>query len=234
MSQDCLRKIKTFYKEEGIDLFAVADIGNIKKEIMIKRDLLNKLDKAICLGVSLSGTILEEISDRPTKLYFHHYRMINMFLDQTALKLARLIQKEGFLALPIPASQIVDWQKQTAHLSHKRIGYLAGLGWIGRNNLLVNEKFGSQFRLVTILTNAKIPASKPLKKTCGTCFACLSACPVSAIKNNPQEFDYQKCLNLLKDFQKQHIVEQYVCGICVKACQMKPRLTEMKRRKSVG
>jgi len=213
------RKIKDFCKTEAIDLFGVADISKIKNEILINSGLLKKLDKAICLGVALSRPILEEIENQPTKLYFHHYRTINMFLDQAALKLARLIQAAGFLALPIPASQIVDWQKQTAHLSHKKIGVLAGLGWIGRNNLLVNEKLGSQFRLVTILTDMNIPINKPSKNNCGRCFACVNACPVSAIKKNGDEFDHQKCFAALKDFQKQHVVEQYICGVCVKACK---------------
>jgi epoxyqueuosine reductase QueG len=234
MKKDYDKKLRKFCREEGIDLCAVADINPLKKEILIQDSILKKLDRAICLGVGLSRTILEEIENQPTKLYFHHYRMVNVFLDQAALRLARLIQNDGFLALPIPASQIVDWQRQTAHLSHKKMGLLAGLGWIGRNNLLVNERFGSQFRLVTVLTNTPLVANKPLKKDCGDCFACVSVCPVSAIKINPEDFEHQKCFTALKDFQKQHVVEQYICGICVKACQMKPRLTEQKRRKSDG
>jgi epoxyqueuosine reductase len=218
MNKDYRQKLQKFCKGEGIDLLGVADIRPIKQEILIKDSLLAKMDRAVCLGAGLSRTILEEIENQPTKLYFHHYRMLNVFLDQAALKLARMIQNDGFLALPIPASQIVDWQKQTAHLSHKKIGVLSGLGWIGRNNLLVNEKFGSQFRLVTVLTNASLAANKPLKKDCGNCFACLSVCPAAAIKKAPGDFEHQKCLAALKDFQKQHIVEQYICGICVKAC----------------
>lgn len=228
MKKDYGKKLKKFCKEECIDLLGVADITSIKKEILIKDSLLKKMDRAICLGITLSKTVLEEIENRPTKLYFHHYRMVNVFLDQAALRLARLIQNDGFLALSIPASQIVDWQSQTAHLSHKKIGVLAGLGWIGRNNLLVNDKFGSQFRLVTLLTNAPLATNRPLKRDCGDCFACISVCPVSAIKKTAEDFEHQKCFTALKDFQKQHIVEQYICGICVKACQMKPRLMERK------
>jgi len=234
MQQDYAKKFKEFCRTEGVDLFGVADISGIKKEILIKGSLLEKLNRAVCLGVVLSRPILEEIENQPTRLYFHHYRTVNTFLDQAALRLARLIQGAGFVAIPIPASQIVDWQKQTAHLSHKKMGLLSGLGWIGRNNLLVNEKFGSQFRLVTVLTDMNIKAGRPLKKDCGKCFDCVAVCPASAIKNDPKDFDHQKCFSLLKDFQKQHIVEQYICGVCVKACQMKPRLTEPKRCKPAG
>ncbi|MFZ5801446.1 MAG: hypothetical protein ACOY3D_08775 [Candidatus Omnitrophota bacterium] len=221
MEGDCLNQLKAFCKTEAIDLFGVADITRVKKDILLKAALLKDFNRAICLGARLSSAVLEEIERQPTKLYFHHYRTVNMFLDQAALRLTSLIQRKGFRALPIPASQIVDWQKQTAHLSHRQLGVLAGLGWIGRNNLLVNEKFGSQFRLVSILTDAPLAASKPVKKDCGECFACIAVCPAGAIKEKPRDFDHLKCLALLKDFQKQHIVEQYICGICVKACKGK-------------
>lgn len=219
MKQDVIKKIRVFCKDEGIDLFGVADIAAVKKEILIKASLLKDFNRAICLGARLSTAILEEIESQPTKLYFHHYRTVNMFLDQAALKLSSLIQREGFKALPIPASQIVDWQKQSAHLSHKKLGVLAGLGWIGRNNLLVNEKLGSQFRLVSVLTDAQLAANKPVKNGCGKCFACVAVCPALAIKERPEDFDHLKCFAALKDFQRQHIVGQYICGVCVKACK---------------
>jgi len=44
---------------------------------------------------------------------------------------------------------------------------LAGLGWIGRNNLLVNEELGSQFRLASVLTNMPLKIDKPVKNGCG-------------------------------------------------------------------
>jgi len=117
--------LKKFCQDLGIDLFGVADIAKIKKDFMLSQGLLKKFDQAISLGVRLSKSVLEEIENAPTRLYFHHYRTVNAFLDQIALKVSNYIQKEGYFSLPIPASQIVDWQNQKAHLSHKQIGYLA-------------------------------------------------------------------------------------------------------------
>jgi epoxyqueuosine reductase QueG len=201
-----------------IDLFGVADIDKIKKDFMLSQNLLEKFDKAISLGLRLSSSILEEIKDAPTRLYFHHYRTVNSFLEQTAIKVCNYIQKEGFLALPIPASLIVDWTNQKAHLSHKKVGYLAGLGWLGRNNLLVNNNLGSQFRLVSILTNIPLKADKPTRRDCGDCRLCIGVCPVQAIKDNPQDFNHLKCFEKLKEFQKQRLVGQHICGVCVKVC----------------
>lgn len=211
--------LKKYCRDLGIDLFGVADISGVKKEFALSADLLQKFNLALCLGMRLSSSILEDIQEVPTRLYFHHYRTLNFALDQAALKVARYIQNHGFRALAIPASQIIDWQNQKAHLSHKKIGYLAGLGWVGRNNLLVNKELGSQFRLVSILTDMPLETDKPLKDDCKECFLCLGACPCNAIKDKPQDFDHHSCFEKLRDFQKQRLVDQYICGICVKACR---------------
>ncbi|MFH0826865.1 MAG: hypothetical protein V1923_03135 [Candidatus Omnitrophota bacterium] len=211
--------LKKFCQEQGADLFGVADISRIKKDFALSNELLDKFDRAVSLGVRLSMSVLSEISQAPTKLYFHHYRTVNNLLDQIALKTCNFIQKKGYLGLPIPASQILDWQKQSAHLSHKEIGYWAGLGWIGRSNLLIHKELGSQFRLVTILTDMPIAADKPLKKNCGECRLCIKICPAGAIKDDPEDFDHIRCFEKLKEFQRNRLVEQYICGVCIKACR---------------
>lgn len=211
--------IQKIAKTLGADLFGVADIRGIKKDFALSPELLEQFDTAIVAAVRLSGSVLSEIVDHPTKLYFHHYRSVNALLDQLALRLVNSIQDKGYRALAIPASQILDWQKQTAHLSHKKIAQLAGLGWIGRNNLLVNKKYGSKIRLVTILTDMPLTTDKSVKEDCASCQACVTVCPVGAIKQDPAGFDHLGCFEKLKDFQKQKYVEQYICGICVKACK---------------
>ncbi len=211
--------LKKFCQNSGIDLFGVAGISEIKKDFMLSQEVLEKLDKAVCLGVRLSGGILAEVMEAPTRLYFHHYRTANAFLDQVAFKVCNYIQNEGYLCLPIPASIILDWQNQKAHLSHKKLGVLAGLGWIGRNNLLVNKKLGSQFRLASVLTDMPLEIDKPAKENCGECKACIKACPAQAIKEDPADFDHIRCFEKLKEFQKQRLADQYICGVCVNACR---------------
>ena len=211
--------LKKFCLAQGADIFGVADIKQIKNEFLISSKVLKELNAAICIGAQLSRAVLNEIENQPTRLYFHHYRSVNTSLDQLALRISSYLQNRGFLALPVPASQIVDWQKQTAHLSHKKIGVLAGLGWIGRNNLLVNKKLGSCFRIVTILTDMPLKFDRPVKENCGACHRCMSQCPASAIKENPLEFEHLKCFEKLKEFQRQKLVDQYICGVCVTACR---------------
>ena len=201
-----------------LSLFGVADITEIKDDFYLSKEVIKQYNRAISLGKRLLDSVIEDIKDRPTHLYFHHYRQLNFFLDRAAFLLSSHIQNEGFQALPIPASQTIDWEKQRGHLSHKKIGYLAGLGWMGRNNLLINPKLGARFRLVTILTNMPLVIDSPLAEDCGNCRKCLPVCPGQAIKEDRRNFDHWACFEKLKEFRKSGIVGQYICGICIKAC----------------
>ncbi|MFH1479473.1 MAG: hypothetical protein ABIG92_06865 [Candidatus Omnitrophota bacterium] len=207
----------------GASLFGIADARPIKKEFNFSDEILKDLDYAISIGLRLSDCILEEIEDQPTKLYFHHYRQANAALDRIALGITNILQSCGYKALPIPASQILDWEKQTAHLSHKRVGQLAGLGFIGRNNLLVNQELGARFRLVTILTDAELEVDKKIETDCLDCRVCIDKCPAGAIKEKKQDFDHIACYEKLKEFRNKGYVGQFICGICVKACKGKIR-----------
>ncbi|MBD3285184.1 hypothetical protein GF338_02495 [candidate division WOR-3 bacterium] len=176
------------------------------------------LPRAVVAAIRLSEAILAGISDRPTKTYYHHYRTINMGLDQLALKITGFLQRSGFRAFPVPASQIIDWEKQKGIVSHKHVAIQAGLGWIGRNNLLVTPQYGSQVRLVTVLTDAPFDTAVPLNEDCGSCRACLDVCPCSAIKDDPAEFDHRGCYAQIDKFVRAHVVGQHICGVCVRAC----------------
>ena len=217
--------LKELSRRLGADLFGVADISGLKREFLLSPEMFKNLNRGISLGVRLLDSVLEEIQDKPTKLYYHHYRQANFFLDRLAFKLASFIQSEGFLSLPIPASQVIDWEKQKGHLSHRKIAYAAGLGWLGRNKLLVNPDFGSRIRLVTILTNMPLSCDEPLNRDCGECRACISVCPAGAIKEKREDFDRVQCFEQLRAFTKMRLVGQYICGVCVKACKGKKNLT---------
>lgn len=212
-------ELKKLTRSLELDLFGVADVSEIKRDFLFSGKILEKINSCVCAGFRLSRGVLQDIENEPTRLYFHHYRSVNSLLDQAALKIARRIEKKGYLAVPVPASQIIDWQNQKAHLSHKKIGLLAGLGWIGRNNLLVNKRLGSDFRLVSILTDMPLKTDRPVKEGCGECVSCVKVCPAGAIKKEPSSFDHLACFNKLKEFQKKRLVDQYICGVCVRVCK---------------
>lgn len=202
----------------GLDLFGVADIRAIRDKFLLPEHLVKRYDYAVSLGKEVLLSVLDDIQGAPTSLYFHHYRQLNAFLDRAALQLASFITARGYLALPVAASQVIDWKNQKAHVSHKKVGELAGLGWLGRNNLLVNPELGSRFRLVTVLTNLPLKTNNPIPFSCGDCHRCLTICPAQAIKETPADFDHLACFEKLKEFRNRGLVGQYICGICVKAC----------------
>jgi epoxyqueuosine reductase len=203
----------------GARLFGIADVKDVKKEFLFSEETLKELDYAVCVGMRLSGAILDDMTEFPTKIYYHHYRQVNTALDHLALKICDTIQSMGYKALPVPASQIIDWKKQTAQVSHKKIGYLAGLGFIGKNNLLVNPEFGSRIRLVSVLTDMPMETNKPLDADCGDCNACVKKCPAGAIKESQKDFDHTGCYEKLREFRDKNFVGQFICGICVRECR---------------
>ncbi|MGB9699371.1 MAG: hypothetical protein ACPL5I_08310 [Thermodesulfobacteriota bacterium] len=215
-------QLKNFAGQRGAALFGVAPLKKLSPaHCTLSPSTLHGLERAISMAFHLSNRILEDIIDGPTKLYFFHYQRVNIFLDQLALQITDFIQRQGWEALPIPASQITDWANQRAHISHKHVAVLAGLGWIGRNNLLITPQFGARQRLVTVITNMPLKIDEPLPWGCGECRACLASCPATAIKEQPQDFDHLGCFQMIKELVKKAGISQNICGLCVKACSGK-------------
>jgi epoxyqueuosine reductase QueG len=217
-------KIKMLAHQWGSSLFGVADLRAFGKEdLLLPSSTVDPLPFAISLAYRLSDPVIEGIEGEPTQHYFHHYQRVNILLDTMALILNSAIQEMGYQAMPIAASQLIDWKKQRAHLSHKHIARAAGLGWIGRNNLLVNKRFGSRIRLVTVLTDLPLAVNAPVSRDCGACRKCLAICPASAIKEHPSDFDHVRCYEQLKTFSKTLHISHHICGVCVKACRGEPK-----------
>ncbi|MFH1287248.1 MAG: hypothetical protein ABII25_00930 [bacterium] len=214
--------LKAYSEKIGAVLFGVADIAKLKEEFIFEnRNILKDLNYGVSIGACLLSGVLETIENSPTPIYFHHYRQVNNLLDRISLDISLFIQKKGFKAIPIPASQIIDWKKQLAQVSHRAVAFNAGLGWRGRNNLLVNPIYGSQARYATILTNYPLDIDSPLKTGCDDCYECVSVCPIGAIDKDPLKFKREKCLEKLKEFARIPGVGQFICGICVKVCGQK-------------
>lgn len=203
--------------DDGMALFGVADISTMKKDIDLPPALLERYTAAAVAGFRLSGGVLDTLSTAPNLIYYFHYQRVNLQLDHTALRLASWIESKGCEALPVPASQVVHWEKQLGTLSHREAARLAGLGWYGRNNLLVNPEYGSRVRYATVLTNMPLKFDKPVKDGCGSCSACLAACPAGAIGHD--SFNLALCSSKLKEFMKTEKIGQMICGLCVKACR---------------
>ncbi len=214
--------LNKYFKKLGVVLFGVADISKLKEEFIFEdRKILDDLNYGISIGMPLLSGVLETIKNAPTPLYFHHYRQTNNIIDKITHEISHFIQDKGFKAIPIPASQIIDWKKRLAQVSHRTVAFNAGLGWWGRNNLLVNPIYGSKVRYGTILTNYPLDTDLPLNKGCDDCYKCVSVCPVGAIDKDSRNFKREECLGKLKEFARIPGIGQFICGICVKVCDGK-------------
>ncbi|MCX7918420.1 MAG: hypothetical protein N3A72_02195 [bacterium] len=220
-NQELDQEIKRIARNNGIALLSVADVSSVADMIHPEVQLaLQGLPFAISIGIRLSDRIIESLIDKPTKLYLHHYKTCNQVLDHTSLKLTNIIQAYGYHALPIPASQLVDWGGTTSgHISHRKIAHLAGHGWFGRSGLIIHPVYGARVRYTTIFTDAPLSIANPFQGDCSECRLCIAICPAGAITENG--VDIQKCFTQLKQFAKHLGGTQYICGLCIKACKGK-------------
>jgi epoxyqueuosine reductase len=219
---DYTDRIKKQMIDWGADLVGIADTEALKGIKTSPRDLLNPYTRAISIAVHLPAAVFEMIDDQPTPIYASTYKVANRLLNEMALKLSRKIQDDGYLNLPVPASQITDKKNWYAAISHKAVARVAGLGWQGKNLLLITPQYGPRVRLVTVLTNAPLTPDAPIKNRCGKCMLCHDACPVGAIKgvntndhyadrNEAMYFD--KCVQkLTQEFAKLPEIGTPICG----------------------
>jgi len=72
----------------------------------------------------------------------------------------------------------------------------AGIGWHGKNTMLIDEQLGTWFFLAEILTTLELLADQPVEDRCGTCERCIKACPTGAI-TAPHQLDARRCISYL-------------------------------------
>jgi ferredoxin len=224
MSKGLIDQLKTDARGSGISAFGICNLEQLQEKYpALLEDIPGGFTRAFVFGISVPAGCLEGITNCPTTAYFHHYRQLNYILDRFAMKAAIAIERSGTRAFAVAASQVTSWHPvPKGHISHRLLAEAAGLGWRGRNNLLVTPEHGSRIRLVSVLTDMTLDAvNSPVVNNCGSCRACIAVCPAGAIRDDPSEFDVQACSEKLADFSRIQFIGQRICGVCVKACAPK-------------
>jgi len=84
----------------------------------------------------------------------------------------------------------------TAAVIEREIALSAGIGWIGKNTLVLHPHWGSFFFLGVVFLDLELPADEPMTDHCGSCTRCLDACPTDAFPA-PYEMDASRCISYL-------------------------------------
>jgi len=111
-------------------------------------------------------------------------------------------------------------------LAERALAVRAGLGFIGRNHMLINPELGCQVFLGEIVTSLELAADEPITADCADCRLCVAACPTGTLRPDGQ-FDASKCINYLTIEHKGPIPPElawrigdrvFGCDECVLAC----------------
>ncbi|MGB1299476.1 MAG: tRNA epoxyqueuosine(34) reductase QueG, partial [Psychrobium sp.] len=107
-------------------------------------------------------------------------------------RLKKLQQKIETQVSDLIARPFVD----SAPIMERQLAEKAGVGWVGKNSLILNEKAGSFFFLGELLVNIPLPVSEPVIEQCEKCVACITICPTQAIVE-PYVVDGSRCISYL-------------------------------------
>ncbi|HOG82965.1 MAG TPA: hypothetical protein PK651_11335 [Smithellaceae bacterium] len=203
---------------------------------------------AVVVGKRLDDAIVDAIEDGPTMPYYELYNSTNDELNLITAKISRFLTQNGIPCLQIKATvQEADipagfGKTLRMNFSHKMAATRAGLGWIGKTDLLVSKAFGPRIRLATVLTHQPIePCGTPITESrCGACDICVRLCPGEAANgklwnstlDRDEFYNAFRCMEACRRLSQERLNRNvHLCGICVSVCPLgKPSKRRNKKK----
>lgn len=230
--KDITTESRDFLLDKGADLVGFAELSNIEDV---------DYPYAISVGIKVPQEIVEGIYDGPTAEYYQAYTNINRKLDELVREGAAFLQSQNFKAQAQTTDLVVTQPDNRTKLPHKTSALRAGLGWIGKNNLLITPQYGGAVRLSTILTDAPINAnSQPFASLCGDCTVCFTVCPAQSIKGNDWKqgmdrddmIDMRACEAMANQLSGKNFgnPSATICGLCFAKCPFTQRYINENKR----
>ncbi len=186
--------------------------------------LLPEAKSLIALAMPLDLRVIERLPDTRDE-YMAEFRSTNALLDQAVTELSDWLVGRGLASVGVPNRTTDHWRKKIGSLSHRHVARAAGLGEIGRNNLLLVPHYFGAMRLATVVTVAELqPTPPPGGAICRDCGQCVAACPTGALPPvGEQGSIYDREIGRLMEQEvcRQHQMStpgRKRCGLCMAAC----------------
>lgn len=218
------QKVKSLASSLGADLCGIASSSSFSgaPDGFKPADIYPDCKSVIVFACRLSPYILDSASRVP---YSHVSTATFIEVDQIGLKLGNKLLDFGVRIVPIPCdSPYEHWELERTHgrgiLSMRHAGQLAGLGVIGNNTLLVNEKYGNMICLGAVLTDAELEPDEAITETyCpSNCRRCIESCPKKALDGTIVD---QYLCRQISTITTARGFTLYDCNVCRKVCPNK-------------
>jgi len=227
-SQNIKKDVIEYAKNLGANLVGFAPVSrweefNEVKEAYRPKAIWPQAQTVIVLGIPVLLPILETT---PSINYVEQYDTSNIMLDQIAYRLSIYLNELGHGSIFLPRDGYGDIkvlvEKPVAAFGHVFAAKYAGLGTVGYNNTLLNEKYGPRVRYVSVFTTLAIPGDPLIEKDlCNKCRVCQKLCPSQAFVTRKDDLvaqmDKVACAKYHDQLREEH---RYPCGICIKVCHV--------------
>lgn len=198
--------IRKWAQQKSVDIVKVVDISTLSE--IENRGFPRAILLVNILPKDLVNKIIREEEDKQ-----QIFSDVEHQTDEIADQLAEAIHEAGYHAISQSEKGIgirseFNFETKTSILPHKKMAVLSGLGWIGKNNLLVTEEYGSALTMCSLLTDmqVEVDSAKMILPQCGNCNLCVKCCPANALHNQTWK----------PDGNRDEIVDVYQCKTCLK------------------
>ncbi len=224
-------EIKNLSLSLGAEKCGIASVDRFKNapDGFHPNDIYQRCKSVIVFLIQMPTEII--LASNPVP-YSHTAYLIYSKLDKIALEFCKSIQNNGSHAVPIPSDvPYLYWDNENRHgmgiLSLRHAGYLAGLGILGRNNLLINPDLGNMVYIGAILTDIELKPDPILEniKCPPKCRICLDSCPVNALDGLTVN---QKLCRQFTGLKHERGFNIYGCNVCRKVCIFRTRIKNTK------
>lgn len=194
-----------------ISIWGISDISDLN--VFDK-----KYNRAISIGQAYTCSLK---SYTPTG--FHKFLLgdIKAKIERNIKIFEDFLNKEN-IEYHVVTNMVPDRDKCIGEFSNKFAAVRSGLGWIGKNALLITPEYGPHVRLSTILVNLNLPVIKRRNefRGCGECTICKDICPNKCIKgvNWNQELSRDDLVDIMKCKDRIESRENHICALCLVAC----------------